>query len=94
MREVIALIVFCLLMAVLSLGVIGWSLVFGEGLTLDNLLLLSVCLTLALVFGFCALWLAYDAGLLERLRRRAPAAAPANPESKQDKPESGVEKRA
>lgn len=84
MREVMALILFCALIAVASLGVAGWALVSGEGLTLDVLLLVFICLTLAAVFGFCALWLANDAGLLERFKPARPAEA--NPAKEKPKP--------
>ncbi len=77
MREVWALIGFCALVTLGCLVAAVWAVVSGEGITLDVLLLVSVCLTLAAVFGFCTLWLACDAGLLDALKRRR--AAPANP---------------
>ncbi len=84
MREALALIVFCAVIALTCLGAAAWAVVSGEGITLDVLLLVSVCLTLAAVFGFCTLWLAHDAGLLEGLKRRR--AAPANPGKEKAKP--------
>lgn len=84
MREIQALILFCLLIAVACLGAAGWALVSGEGLTLDVLLLVFVCLTLATVFGFCALWVAWGAGLLEPLKRKVIGAA--NPGKDKAKP--------
>ncbi len=84
MRETLALIGFCALVTLICLGAAGWAVVSGEGITLDVLLLVSVCLTLAAVFGFCTLWLAHDAGLLEGLKRRR--AAPANPGNKKGEP--------
>ncbi len=77
MREVWGLIGFCALVTLGCLVAAVWAVLSGEGITLDVLLLVSVCLTLAAVFGFCTLWLACDAGLLEALKRRR--AAPANP---------------
>jgi hypothetical protein len=84
MREVLALILFCLLIAAACLGAAGWALISGEGLTLDVLLLVFVCLTLATVFGFCALWVAWDAGLVEPLKRRLTSTA--NPGKEKPKP--------
>jgi len=81
MREVLALIGFCALVTLGCLAAAVGAAVSGEGITLDVLLLVSVCLTLAAVFGFCTLWLAHDAGLLENLKRRP--AAPANPGKKE-----------
>jgi hypothetical protein len=88
MREVLALILFCLLIAVACLGAAAWALLSGEGLTLDVLLLVFVCLTLTAVFGFCAVWVAWDAGLLEPLKRRMGAANPGKADSK--KPAEGA----
>lgn len=90
MREALALILFCLLIAAASLGAAGWALVSGEGLTLDVLLLVFVCLTLATVFGFCALWVAWDAGLLEPLKRRLSSAG--NPAKEKAKPAASESK--
>jgi len=88
MREILALILFCVVIATACLGAAGWALISGEGLTLDVLLLVFVCLTLATVFGFCALWVAWDAGLLGPLKRRLPGAAnPGKAQSK--KPDAG-----
>ncbi len=75
MREALALILFCAVIVAACLGAAAWALISGEGLTLDVLLLVFVCLTLATVFGFCALWVAWDAGLLEPLKRRLTGAA-------------------
>ncbi|HEX9764121.1 MAG TPA: hypothetical protein VGA39_02460 [Candidatus Acidoferrales bacterium] len=92
MREILALILFCVLIAVACLGAAGWALVSGEGLTLDVLLLVFVCLTLATVFGFCALWVAWDAGLLEPLKRRfSPAGNPGREKAKPAASESKAE---
>ena len=77
MREALALVGFCALITLGCVAAAVWAVVSGEGITLDVLLLVFVCLTLAAVFGFCTLWLAHDAGLLEALKRRR--AAPANP---------------
>ncbi|MGH9778493.1 MAG: hypothetical protein ACRD5I_08780, partial [Candidatus Acidiferrales bacterium] len=64
-------------------GALGTPLVFW-------LLLEFVCLTLATVFGFCALWVAWDAGLLEPLKRRVVGAA--NPGKEKAKPAAPGEK--
>jgi len=70
MGEILALALFCLLVAVVSLGVVAWSAISGPFFSLDSLLLTSICLLLAAVFGFCFLWLARDARLLEWLKSR------------------------
>jgi hypothetical protein len=88
MREALALILFCAVVVAGCLGAAGWALISGEGLTLDVLLLVFVCLTLAAVFGFCGLWVAWDAGLLEPLKRRLTAGAnPGKGKAKQPAPE-------
>jgi hypothetical protein len=82
MREIVALAVFCLLIVVACFGMVIWTAVSGELFTLDGLLLVSICLMLAAVFGGCFLWLAYDAGWLERPKlRRGPSSSP---EAKKD----------
>lgn len=78
MREIIALALFCLLVAVGALAVALWTAISGSLFTLDGLLLVSICLLMVTVFAFCFLWLARDAGWLERMksRRRSPAPPP------------------
>jgi hypothetical protein len=83
MREMIALALLCLLLAVGSLAVLAWAAVSTPILSLDGLLLAAICLTLAAVFGFCSLWLARDIGLVEMLKSRRAGAA--NPEKTDDK---------
>ena len=83
MGEIITLAVFCVLMVLASLGVAVWTAVSGSFFTLDGLLLVSICLLLAAVFGGCFLWLAYDAHWLDRVKRlRSPGAVA---EEKKDK---------
>ncbi len=82
MREIIALAVICLLIVVASLGIVAWTAISGWLLTLDGLLLVSICLMLAAVFGACFLWLAYDAGWLKKLKSRRTSSAA--PEAKKD----------
>lgn len=88
MRETLALALLCLLIAVASLGAVAWAVaraawegfLVGEILTLDGLLMIAVGLLVSLMFGFCFLWLARDAGLWEAVkRRRAAAPVAANP---------------
>lgn len=87
MRETLGLALLSLLIAVGSLAAVGWAvlravlrgLFVGEILSLDGLLMIALGLLISSMFGFCALWLAHDAGLLERLRpRRASAKQPAS----------------
>lgn len=68
MREIIALALLCLLLAVGPLAVLAWAAVSGSLFSMDGLLLATICLTLAAVFGFCFLWLARDGGLWEMLK--------------------------
>ena len=77
MREIIALAAFCLLVVLASLVLAAWTALSGSLFTLDGLLLVSICLLLATVFGGCFLWIAYDAGLLHRLRGRSSTGAAA-----------------
>lgn len=81
MREIIALALFCLLVAVGSLAVAAWTAISGSLFTLDGLLLAAICLLLATVFFFCFLWFARDARLLDWVKaRRRVASAPEPPE--------------
>ena len=82
MREIIALAVFCLLVAAGALAAAVGTAVSGSLFTLDGLLLVSICLLLAAVFGFCFLWLARDVGWLERLKSLRRSATPP-PEKKE-----------
>lgn len=96
-KELMVLAGFALVVVLLSLAGLVW--IFSTGMIqvglrppsfqadLDGLLLLLVCLSMAGVFAGMLLWIAWDAGWLEFLRRRrgAKAAEPAaarNPEGK------------
>lgn len=70
MREIIALALLCLVLALVSLVVLVWAAFSGALFTLDGLLLAAICLTLAAMFGSCFLWLAYDAGWWRLLKSR------------------------
>ena len=83
MREMIALALLCLFVAVASLGVMVWAIVDAlldrlpsEIINMDGLLLIAVCLLLAAIFGFCFAWLARDARLWERVKGKAVATNP------------------
>jgi hypothetical protein len=78
MREIAILAFLCLFLALASVGVLVWAALSGPILTLDGLLLASICLLLAAVFGFCFLWLANDARLWDLLRSRGQAAPQPN----------------
>ena len=84
MGEILALALFCLLVAVACLGVVAWTAITGPFFSLDSLLLTSICLLLATVFGFCFLWLARGARLLEWLKSRRDQASKPDDTSKQD----------
>jgi len=94
MRETLALALLCLLIALASLGAVVWAVasaaregvLVGEILTLDGLLMISVGLLLSSMFGFCFLWLARDAGLWERVKRRRAAAPVAGNPATLEKP--------
>lgn len=84
MRETIALMLFCFLMVLASLGVLLWAILQGNIFSMDGLLLAAICLLVSSVFGICFVWLAHDTGLGEMLRRpRQASSEPArtNPES-------------
>lgn len=70
MRELIALCLLCLILALASLGAMVWGALVMPLLSMDGLLLVAVCLTLAVFFGFCFLWLAYEARLWELVKGR------------------------
>ena len=90
MRETLALAGLCLLIAVVSLGVMLWAVVDAfldhlpsEVFNVDSLLLIAICLFMSTVFGFCAAWIARDAGLWPVVRNRRPASSdPKNPPPK------------
>ncbi len=94
MRETLALALLCLLIALASLGAVAWAVaraawegvLVGEILTLDGLLMIAVGLLVSSMFGFCFLWLARDAGWLQRLARRRAAANPGAPEKPSAQP--------
>ncbi len=69
-REVLLIVLACVLVAAASIGALVWAAVVGPILTLDGLLLASVCLLLAATFGGLGAWLACDAGLLNRMKAR------------------------
>lgn len=75
MREVIALCLLCLVLALASLGAMVWGALAMPLLSMDGLLLVAVCLTLAVFFGFCFLWLAYEVRLWELVKRHHAAAS-------------------
>ncbi len=85
MRETLILSLLCLIVALVSLGVVVWAvadaalagLLAESILTLDGLLMVSIGLLTSLVFGFCFLWTAREARLWEMLRRPSRATAPA-----------------
>ncbi len=54
--ESVVLLAFCLIIALASLGVIVWVLATGVLLTLDGLLLTTICLVFALFFGANVAW--------------------------------------
>lgn len=83
MRETAALALLCLFIALAALGVVFWVIIDAarDGvlvttvLSLDGLLMISVALLIATMFGFCFLWLAYEARLWELLKSRRSALA-------------------
>lgn len=94
MRETLALALFCLLVAVLSFGVVLWVVVdatlegmlLGAVLTLDGLLLIAIGLLIGGMFGFCFLWLMRDARLWEVVKNRRLAVSAEKNSSTEEKP--------
>lgn len=94
MRETLGLAFLCLLIAVASFAVMLWVVVqaalqglfVGEILTLDGLLMISICLLFSVVFGFCFLWLAHDAHLWEMLKGRRPPLSDGTKSPAEEKP--------
>jgi hypothetical protein len=82
MREVVILSLLCVFLAVVSLGAMVWGVLIMPLFSLDGLLLVAICGTLATFFAFCFVWFAYEARLWEAIRRRKePAAGPAPAEA-------------
>ena len=52
----IVLLILCSVAALGALGVLAWAVVAGELLTLDGLLLASICLLFVLLFGGNVAW--------------------------------------
>ncbi|MFQ5694895.1 MAG: hypothetical protein ACE5HB_02810 [Terriglobia bacterium] len=90
MREEIVLTFFCLFVVLASLGVLVWGAVTGPLLSLDGLLLVSICLSVAALFAFFFLWMARDVGLWERLKRGRGAAVGANPDKSTSQEKTGA----
>jgi hypothetical protein len=69
--------IFCALMALVALGVAGWTIVTGQigEQGLDALFLLAVCLTIALVFAMIP---------LQSMRRRTGVQSPKKQEGGAD----------
>ncbi|MDA2913037.1 hypothetical protein MYX77_03600 [Acidobacteriia bacterium AH_259_A11_L15] len=95
MREMLALALLCLLLALGSLGIVVWFVVDAalEGmiqsrvLTLDGLLMIAIGLAVSFAFGICFAWTVHDAHLWELvLPRRQAAAQPGNPSSQEKTP--------
>lgn len=78
-REIIVLALLCLLLALGAFVVLAWAALAGSILTMDGLLLASVCLLLGAIFSFCFLWLARDAHLWDMVK--GPRRAPSNPKN-------------
>lgn len=85
MREVIALAALCVLVVLACLAAVVNVIVRGTLFTFDGLLLTGVCLLLATMFGLCFLWLAWDAGLLDRFKnlKQSETEAPNRPAAKE-----------
>ncbi len=70
MREKLLMAGLCLVVVLASLAAVAWSLLSGMGVTLDTLLLISICLLVALIFGLNFLLLLHEAGFLPTGKRR------------------------
>jgi len=94
-KELLVLAGFCLVVVLLSLAGLVW--IFAAGMIqiglqppsfqadMDGLLLLLVCLSMAGVFAAMLLWIAWDAGWLEVLRRLRGAKDPQAAEDRNPK---------
>lgn len=79
MREIVILSLLCLFLAVASLGAMVWGALSMPLFSMDGLLLVAICGTLAAFFAFCFVWFAYEARLWEALRRKKEPAASSAP---------------
>ena len=51
MREKLLMAGLCLVVVLASLATVAWSLLSGMGVTMDTLLIISICLLVASIFG-------------------------------------------
>ncbi len=70
MREKLLMAGLCLVVVLASLATVAWSLLSGMGVTMDTLLIISICLLVASIFGLNFLLLLYEAGFLPTGKRR------------------------
>ena len=84
MLELILLLVFCVLLGVSSLGVIGWVLLSGAEIGIERIFLVHVSLLVAaLFFGFAG-WIAMQPSIRRLWKREATAKAASALEGKQE----------
>jgi len=81
MLETLLLLLFCALIALLGLAVVLWLIVTGRILTLDNLLLSLIGLTLGGIFGGLFAWSVRSGEFRAALnfKRPGPSDASGNP---------------
>jgi hypothetical protein len=72
--RVIAGIVIAVVLGMIPLAGVAWVLRERELLTVDGLFFCLILLTMAGIFFLSAAWDAYEAGWLDFLKRRKPAA--------------------
>lgn len=71
MRENLIMTSLSLLMTLASLAVLAWTLIIQRDSTMDALLLMTICLLVATVFGLNLLYDAFSRGYLDFLVRRS-----------------------
>ena len=76
MGEALFLAGVSLIVGLACLGILVWTLVSDRAITLDNLLLIAICLALAAVFSSLGAAMVQSAQKLRAPGKKAPAAPP------------------
>ncbi len=80
-RGILGLVAVCAVVVVLSVAGLVWAFATDLAFSMDGLLLILICLSMGGIFALMLLWIAKDAGWLDRLgflRKKRATEAPAN----------------
>ena len=73
MIEDILLLVFCFILAIGGIAVVGWGIATGRIFSIDGLWLALICLSVSAVFGGNIAWSVYTGELRKILHRHSVA---------------------